>query len=276
MGRASSSAPPSEVGGPLSFHSGGRPPRGHGPSLRTVSTGPPANEMSGSRADARRMVVSRCNHLGAVAELVEWPEVSPEQEIRLAALMRRAQAGDEDAYAVLLTECAVLARRFARTRAGDAPWLDDVVQTTLVSIDRARHTFDADRALGPWFYAIVRRRVVDMQRQTARLTRHEVAMDRPPDLPFPPVVSASDAIDLDRVRQALALLPPRQRDIVEAIQLRDEPTRAIAARLAMTQSAVKVAAHRGYRGLRRMLGDGTADRVREDAREKTPSCKQNS
>lgn len=101
-------------------------------------------------------------------------------------------------------------------------------------------------------------------------------MDRPPDLPSAPVVSASDAIDLDRVRQALALLPPRQRDIVEAIQILDEPTRAIAARLGMTQSAVKVAAHRGYRVLRRMLGDPAGNHARDDANEKAPPCKQNS
>ena len=187
--------------------------------------------------------------------------MSPEQELRLAALMRRAQTGDEDAYAELLGALVPLARRFVRSRVGAVPWIDDAVQTTLLSVDRARHTFDAERAFGPWFYAILRRRVIDLQRQEARVTRTELAMDAPPDVAATPSSTDADAVDVELVRQALALLPPRQRAIVEAIQLRDEPTRTLASRLDMSQSAVKVAAHRGYRALRRLLGGTAASRA---------------
>ena len=172
-----------------------------------------------------------------------------------------------------------LARRFVRARVGAVPWIDDVVQTTLLSVHRARHTFDADRALGPWFYAILRRRLIDMQRLEGRISRTEVAMDPPPDVAVAPSCAAPDGVDLDLVRQALAQLPPRQRAIVEAIQLRDEPTRRVAARLDMSQSAVKVAAHRGYRALRRLLG-GTAVPPTATApvahENKDEACKQNS
>lgn len=204
--------------------------------------------------------------------------MSPEQELRLAALMRRAQTGDEDAYAELLSSLAELARRFVRTQAGAVPWVDDAVQTTLLSVDRARHTFDAERALGPWFYAILRRRVIDMRRQEGRITRIEQAMDTPPEVATTPT-RPDAAVDYELVRQALAQLPPRQRAIVEAIQLHAEPTRDLATRLDMSQSAVKVAAHRGYRALRRLLGrtdtpapaQATAMRHDKDTR-----CRQNS
>ena len=194
--------------------------------------------------------------------MLEWPEVSPEQELRLAALMRRAQRGEEEAYAELLTALVPLARRFVRSRVGMVPWIDDAVQTALVSVDRARHTFDANRALGPWFYAILRRRVIDMQRQHGRIARRELAMDMPPDVSATSSESAAaDEVDFGLVRQALDRLPPRQRAIVEAIQLRDEPTRDLAARFNMSQSAVKVAAHRGYRTLRRLLGAADSPRL---------------
>ncbi|MEP7115994.1 MAG: sigma-70 family RNA polymerase sigma factor [Acidobacteriota bacterium] len=178
--------------------------------------------------------------------------------------MRRAQAGDEDAYAALLTEFAGLARRFVIARLSQTPWVDDVVQATLMSVDRARHTFVADRALAPWFYAIVRRRLIDMQRRAGRIARTEVAMDALPDPPVEARASRAAGVDIELVRQALAQLPPRQRAIVEAIQLRDEPTRHIAARLDMSQAAVKVAAHRGYKALRRLLG-GAAPAANEPA-----------
>ena len=158
--------------------------------------------------------------------------------------MRRAHTGDEAAYAELLAGLVPPPRRFVQSRAGAVPWIDDVVQTTLLSVHRARHTFDADRTLGQWFYAILRRRLIDMQRQEGRISRTEVAMDAPPEVPVTSPSAAAHGVDLDLVRQALAQLPPRQRAIVEAIQLRDEPTRS-------------VAAHRGYRALRRLLA-GTA------------------
>lgn len=195
--------------------------------------------------------------------------------------MRRAHTGEQAAYAELLAALVPLARRFVRARVGAVSWIDDVVQTTLLSVDRARHTFDADRALGPWFYAILRRRVIDMQRQEGRISRTEVAMDAPPDVAAAPPPAAADGVDIDLVRQALAQLPPRQRAIVEAIQLRDESTRSVAGRFGMNQSAVKVAAHRGYRALRRLLGGTVTPSASAAAppiarKDKDQACKQNS
>ena len=59
---------------------------------------------------------------------------------------------------------------------------------------------------------------------------------------------------MDAVQQVFASLPPRQREVVEAIKLRDESVREIAARLNITMTSTKVTAHRGYRRLRRLLG----------------------
>ena len=53
---------------------------------------------------------------------------------------------------------------------------------------------------------------------------------------------------------ALGTLPERQREIVSALKLRDESVKEVSERLGMTESAVKVTAHRGYRKLRRLLG----------------------
>jgi RNA polymerase sigma-70 factor, ECF subfamily len=65
---------------------------------------------------------------------------------------------------------------------------------------------------------------------------------------------------MDAVRKALESLPPRQREVVEAMKLREESVRDVAARLNVTVASVKVTAHRGYRTLRSLLG---AD-LRED------------
>jgi RNA polymerase sigma-70 factor (ECF subfamily) len=168
--------------------------------------------------------------------------------------MDRAQHGDEDAYVELLVQLTAAARRYVRARAGaPVPWIDDAVQETLVAVHRARHTFDPGRPFAPWFYAIAANRYVDVLRREYRVRRHELGGSPWPEFRMTGVADASP-IDVDLVRKALAALPPRQREIVEAIKLREESVRDIAARLGLTISAVKVTAHRGYRALRCALG----------------------
>jgi RNA polymerase sigma-70 factor (ECF subfamily) len=148
------------------------------------------------------------------------------------------------------------ARAYARRRLGDVPAIDDIVQDTLVSVHAARRSYDPQRPFAPWFYAIVSSRLIDAIRVERRIARRELLRRRVPEAattPGPP--DEVFGIDFETMHAALTLLPPRQRDIVQALKLRDESVREVAARLGMTPSAVKVAAHRGYRALRRLLGD---------------------
>ena len=170
--------------------------------------------------------------------------------------MLRAQEGEEAAYAELLLLLTAATRSYVRSRVGrPVPWIDDAVQETLVAVHHARHTFDGRRPFAPWFYAIARNRFVDVLRREQRVRQHEIT-----GAAWPESGSATDdgasRVDMDAVQQALASLPRRQREVVEAIKLRDESVRDIAARLEMTVTSVKVTAHRGYRTLRRLLGVG--------------------
>jgi RNA polymerase sigma-70 factor (ECF subfamily) len=179
--------------------------------------------------------------------------VTAEQERQAAGLMRRAQAGDRAAYAELLVQLAAAAGRFARGRAGSRPWIDDVVQETLITVDRVRHTYDPDRPFAPWFYAIASSRLVDVLRRERRIAARELGADV-----LPEAASAHDdgrtMVDAERIRAAVAALPPRHREVIENLKFRDESVRETAARLRMSEASVKITAHRGYKILRRMLG----------------------
>ncbi|HEX5069361.1 MAG TPA: sigma-70 family RNA polymerase sigma factor [Vicinamibacterales bacterium] len=178
--------------------------------------------------------------------------MTPEQERQSAAFMRMAQAGDQDAYASLLLLLTSATRRFARARLGGVPWIDDVVQETLLTVHRALHTYDPARPFGPWFYAIASTRMIDVIRRERRITRRESPRDPGFDVAEPS--SRDDEIDVEAVRAAVRALPGRQREIVTALKLKDESVREVSERLGMSPSAVKVAAHRGYKALRRFLG----------------------
>src|SRR5215470_1963432 len=96
---------------------------------------------------------------------------------KLSALMRRAQGGDPLAYEALLVEATALVRAFVRRRLRELDAVEDVVQETLLSIHRDRHTYDPERSFGPWMYAIARHRLVDFVTKRRRRSATEILGD---------------------------------------------------------------------------------------------------
>jgi RNA polymerase sigma-70 factor (ECF subfamily) len=178
--------------------------------------------------------------------------VTAEQEQQSAVLMRLAQGGDQAAYASLLVLLTSTTRHFARARLGAVPWIDDVVQETLLAVHRARQTYDPGRPFAPWFYAVASSRLIDAVRRERRVTSRELPGDQLPE-PHADQVSERDEIDVDAIHAAVASLPPQQREVIEALKFQDQSVREVAGRLSMSESAVKVTAHRGYQALKRLL-----------------------
>lgn len=177
------------------------------------------------------------------------------EETRASDLMRCTQAGDELAYAELLVLLTAATQRYVRRKYGGVVWADDAVQETLWTVHRSRHTYDPRRPFAPWFYAIVSTRLVDVWRREHRVVTREMGTDKMPDhVGATPGGSDRSAIDVERIRAAVRALPAAQRAAVQALKYRGESVRAASARLGMTEGAVKIAAHRGYAALRRLLG----------------------
>jgi RNA polymerase sigma-70 factor, ECF subfamily len=188
---------------------------------------------------------------------VRWAPVpmTGRQEHEATALMIRAQQGDATAYATLLTVLASTARQYVRNRFGDVAWLDDVAQETLLTIHSARRTYDPRRPFAPWFYAILSSRMIDVLRKERRVSARELGTEVLPEWASHPTPGHGGTGALDsRLKGALDALPNRQREIVSALKLRDESVKEVSERLGISQSAVKVTAHRGYKALRRLLG----------------------
>ena len=88
--------------------------------------------------------------------------------------MAAAQAGDRAAYEALLRDCVGVIASVAR-RQGVAPdRIDDVVQDTLLTVHRARQTYDPTRSFNAWLAVIAERRAIDLLRKTSRHARREV------------------------------------------------------------------------------------------------------
>ena len=175
--------------------------------------------------------------------------MTDEQEHEYASLFVQALQGDEVAYERCLIGLTMQLRGYVRARAGDVPWVDDVVQETLLLIHDARHTYDTQRSFAAWFYAIARNRLIDEFRRTARRRNREVTTELLPE----PASVVLDPVERASLEKALAQLPRRQRQIITAMKFEGESVRDIATQTGMTESAVKVMAHRGYKLLRRLL-----------------------
>ena len=65
-----------------------------------------------------------------------------------------------------------------------------------------------------------------------------------------------EEIDAEAIQAAVQSLPNRQRAVIEGLKFKDQSVREVAGQLNMSESAVKVTAHRGYRALKRLLGGG--------------------
>ena len=168
-----------------------------------------------------------------------------DREMEWAGLMRAAIAGDEAAYRRLLTSLAPVlratARRgLARTGASESD-SEDLVQETLLAIHLKRHTWDAVRPIGPWIRAIARNKLIDHLRR--RGGRIEVPIEGFEEIL--PAESNTPPVEARDVETYVAKLPTRQRDVVQCILKEDISIRDTAARLKMSEGAVRVALHRG-------------------------------
>jgi RNA polymerase sigma-70 factor (ECF subfamily) len=167
--------------------------------------------------------------------------------------MRRAQDGDRRAYQALLIEVTALVRGFARGRLRQPDWVEDVAQETLLSIHRDRHTYDPARPFLPWMYAIARHRLLDYVEKQRRRGENEVSGEDGWEQ------VASEGLIVERgtragfLRQALALLSMKQREIIRMLKLEGLTVAEISRKTGLSASSVKVTAHRGYRTLRKLM-----------------------
>ena len=164
----------------------------------------------------------------------------------MARLMVRAQAGDRQAYAVLLKEASRWLRRyFARRSAPHA--LDDLVQDTLLSVHRKLASFDPGRPFLPWLAAIARYRWVDHLRRVYRAAEVEL----PPDIAIDSEEEAIGArISLDSL---FGLLPPGQARAIELVKIEGHSVAEAARHCGQSEPLIKTNIHRGLRKLAALI-----------------------
>jgi RNA polymerase sigma factor (sigma-70 family) len=175
------------------------------------------------------------------------------RDARLGAQMAAAQAGDRSAYRALLHDCIPLIRAVAARRA-PPDRIDDIVQETLLTIHRARQTYDPRRSFTSWLTIIADRRAIDIMRQALRNGRREVHAplfyDNHPDDTANPAGATDRSEAALQIGRALATLPTGQRQAVETLVLQEQSLAAAARQTGRSEGALKVNLHRALKSLR--------------------------
>ncbi|MGH8215371.1 MAG: RNA polymerase sigma factor [Rhodanobacteraceae bacterium] len=167
--------------------------------------------------------------------------------------MAAAQAGDRRLYEKLLADSVALIRTVARRQGVAQDHLDDVVQETLITVHRVRHTYDPTRSYDAWLSAIAKRRGIDALRSCGRRDRRERHDDSALNT-HAGVDDASAAAEREQraqhLREAVAQLPPAQREAVEHLGLKEQSLAEVAAHTGRATGALKVNLHRALKALR--------------------------
>ncbi|MCP5463830.1 MAG: sigma-70 family RNA polymerase sigma factor [Deltaproteobacteria bacterium] len=167
-----------------------------------------------------------------------------------AGLMQQAQNGNKAVYRELLQIISPYVEGMIKKRIQNHEAAEEIFQTVMLTIHRARHTYDASRPFKPWLFSVTRNTIFDYLRKHRRRFEKEILFDDP--------IQAKAAVNTELeeqelLQQALNVLPGDQREAVELIKLKGLSIKEAAQKVGISESAIKVRAHRGYQSLKDFL-----------------------
>lgn len=181
-----------------------------------------------------------------------------EIEQQWSRLMAAAQDGDRSAYERLLRDILPFIRAVVSRQHRAPDRVEEVVQDVLLSVHRVRHTYDPTRPFRHWLAMIARRRSIDALRRRTRLAAFEVADDTAYETFADPAANKAQEVyvAVDGLSDAIAALPPQQREAVELLKLREMSLAEASSVSGRSVAALKVNVHRAIKSLRKRMKGG--------------------
>jgi RNA polymerase sigma-70 factor (ECF subfamily) len=183
-------------------------------------------------------------------------------------LVGAAKRGDADAWRALYREHAGRLVVWLNTRpSGDtAVSADDLAAETWLTAAEKIHGFTgSSEEFAGWLFGIARKLGANVHRRGGRRNTHATDLHTLPDQPSVPGPEQAYAAQ-DWVVRALAMLPPRERDVVACLEVVGLDVEATATALDLSAVAVRVARHRGVKRLRQLAAPQEAISARSPVR----------
>jgi RNA polymerase sigma factor (sigma-70 family) len=194
---------------------------------------------------------------GTMTVDAETSRQEDEIDRRRAAWMVAAQAGDKAAYETLLRDCIPFIKRVARGQGVQPDFIDDVVQETLLTVHRARQTYDPNRSFTAWLRTIAQRRAIDGLRRGGRTGAREIYAPVAYENHSDPIGDSEEAaFQIDRTEVldlAVKKLSARQREAVQHLALQGQSLAQTATATGRSTGSLRVNWHRALKTLRARL-----------------------
>ncbi|MBX2833497.1 MAG: sigma-70 family RNA polymerase sigma factor [Micavibrio sp.] len=164
-----------------------------------------------------------------------------------------AQDGQKNAYNMLLNEIGPYIRSTILPTLSNPDWADDITQNVLISVHKSLSTYSASRPFIPWLRAIIKFRRYDYLRKFySKKELKKTSLDNPDFLNHHVTNPAmtDEYIDIER---ALDTLPVKQSSVFKKLKIEGRSINEVADEMGMSESAVKVSAHRTIKKLQDIL-----------------------
>lgn len=129
---------------------------------------------------------------------------------------------------------------------------EDTLQEILISIHKARHTYDGKRPLIPWLYAIAQFRIIDSLRKIySPLHSQTVHIDNFEEILACDVTKTAYQTEL--LDETLSQIPVREQNILTMMHIEGYTVKEISQKLLLNESTIKVSVHRTIKKLREKI-----------------------
>lgn len=182
----------------------------------------------------------------------ERGRAAPVIEVDDTELVERVRRGDVAAYDLLVTRHMKRAYSVAYRLLGQREDAEDLVQDAFLAALEKIDTFQAGRSFAPWFYRILVNRGLN-SRKSRSLRRMEALPAEISDARRSPLRDAEQAELREQLKAVLALLPPRQKTVVELFELEGFSSLEIAEVLGLSDGTVRWHLHQARAKLREAL-----------------------
>jgi RNA polymerase sigma-70 factor (ECF subfamily) len=169
----------------------------------------------------------------------------------ITAMLCAGLGGDQAAYAKFLSTITPMLRRIVGRRLAQSD-VEDVVQEILISIHKARHTYDGERPIMPWLVSIASFRITDHLRKYYSQMRHQTY-----DIAdYENILSdvTENTSDTESIEELMEDVPDKHKKILMMMHVEGYTAKEVGKQMGMNESAVKVAAHRAIKKIREKFG----------------------
>lgn len=173
-------------------------------------------------------------------------------EEELKTILKKAQKGDEVAFALIYDHFAEKIYRFIYFRVGHKEIAEDIVSDTFIKGWQKIHQITSPAALSAWLYQIAKNNIIDyyrIKKDTVDLADVEDFLEDEVN----PVDLTDLNIDQKKLLQLVELLPTEQQQVIKYKFFEDLENEEIAYITGKSEGAVRVIQHRAINKLKELV-----------------------